>query len=145
MDEKDLKIIKHDLYWELIRGRRSGKGNRWLNFLWPTEEESRESFAPQFAYLNYIGPGDVAGNHYHTTKGEFFCPIGGFELYLADPKSGKHRKVAMSLGNKDFYTMYYVPAGVAHAVLNPGKDFAPLVVLSSETLSLVESIEYKII
>ncbi len=145
MSEQDLKIIKHDLYWELIRGRRSNKGNRWLNFLWPTDEEGKESFVPKFAYLNYIGSGDVAGNHYHITKGEFFCPMGNIELYLEDPKTSNKEKIEMSLGNKDFYIMYYVPVGIAHAVRNPGNDFVPLVVLSGELSLSEKTIEYKIV
>ncbi|MBU1146637.1 hypothetical protein KKD80_03780 [Patescibacteria group bacterium] len=145
MNEQDLKIIKYDLYWELIRGRRSNKGNRWFNFLWPTDEEIDESFTPKFAYLNYLGPGDVAGNHYHITKGEFFCPMGPMELYLEDPKTGRKEKIEMSLGDKEKYTMYYVPTGIAHAVRNPGNDFSPLVVLSGESLSSEKTIEYKII
>jgi dTDP-4-dehydrorhamnose 3,5-epimerase-like enzyme len=132
-NEQYAKLVKHRLYWELIRGRRTSKGNRWLNALWPTPEEARKTFFPKFAYLNYIGPGDEAGHHFHKQKQEFFCPIGDLIVMLYDRPLKKTVKIKISNTNKKEYTMYYIPPGVPHAILNRTKDWQAIIVLTNES------------
>lgn len=131
-NEQFVKLRRHRLYWELIRGRRTSVGNRWLNAIWPTPEEARQTFTPRFAYLNHIGPGDTAGNHFHAKKREFFCPLGDLVLVLYDRSRKKAIRVRMSNRTKRQYTMYYIPPHVPHAVENKTKQFQPLVVLTNE-------------
>lgn len=130
--EQYSRLVKHRLYWELIRGRRTSIGNRWLNALWPTPDESRQTFLPRYAYLNYIGPGDEAGHHVHRKKQEFFCPMGDLLILLFDVKNKKTIKVRASNSKKKEYTMYYIPPNVPHAVLNVTKKWQALIVLANE-------------
>jgi uncharacterized RmlC-like cupin family protein len=131
--EQYTRLVKHKLYWELIRGRRTSIGNRWLNAIWPTPAEAKRTFFPHFAYLNYIGPGDEAGHHVHNHKQEFFCPIGDLVLLFFDEKSKKTIKLRISNRKKNEYTMYYIPPKVPHAVLNMTKKWQALVVLTNES------------
>ncbi|MFA4930481.1 MAG: cupin domain-containing protein [Patescibacteria group bacterium] len=127
------KLIRRQLYWELVRGRRTSKGKRWLNPLWPTPAESRLTFFPRFAYLNYIGPGDEAGHHFHKRKKEFFCPIGDLIMLLFDKKTKKTLRIRIGNRKKKEYTMYYIPPNVPHAVLNDTKKWQALLVLTNES------------
>lgn len=117
------RLVKHKLYWELIRGRRTSKGNRWLNSLWPTPAEMKKTFLPRFAYLNYIGPGDEAGHHLHSQKREFFCPMGDLILLIYDKKNSKTIKLRISNRKKKEYVIYYLPPNIPHAVLNVTKQW----------------------
>ena len=125
------KVIRHSLYTEIVKGRRSSKGNRWLSFMWPNTKEEKTFFKPTSAYLNHIGPGDIAGNHFHESKREFFCPLGDLTLFLYDTKAKRTTTVRMSVGSKNKYSMYYIPPGVPHAVKNETKKFQSLVVLTN--------------
>ncbi len=129
--EEFSKVIRHSLYTEIVKGRRSSKGNRWLSYLWPNSREEKLFFKPTSAYLNHIGPGDIAGNHHHERKREFFCPLGDLVLYLYDTKKKRTTTVKMSLGSKNRYSMYYIPPGIPHAVKNETTKFQPLVVLTN--------------
>jgi len=145
MNEYYSKIIKHELFWEIVKGRRSSKGNRWLSHLWPNTKESKLMFAPKFAYLNYIGPRDVAGNHYHKNKKEIFCPLGNLELFLHDIKLNKTIRVKMSIGTKRQYTLYYIFPMVPHAVVNKTKSFMPLVVLTNKKDLYANTFKHQVI
>ncbi len=138
------KILKHKLYWEIIKGRRTSVGNRWLSHLWPNTKESKLMFVPKFAYLNYIGPGDVAGNHYHKNKKEIFCPLGNLELILVGPKNGKKKIIKMNIGTKNYYKMYYIPPFIPHAVRNTTKRFQSLVVLTNKVDLYSNTIKFSI-
>lgn len=144
IDEKYSNLEKHDLYFKIIKGRRSNRGNRWLSMLWPTDSEAKETFVPTYAYLNYIGPNDVAGNHFHKIKKEIFCPFGELELHLENPKTGKKQLLKISIGNKKFYEMIYIPPEIAHAVRNPTNQFVPLVVLANKPDSNEDSYIHKV-
>ncbi|MDD5715126.1 MAG: cupin domain-containing protein [Patescibacteria group bacterium] len=143
--ENRSRIQRNKLYWRIIKGRRSTKGNRWLSHLWPNTNEQKLTFRPRFAYLNNIGPGDIAGNHFHTSKKELFCPLGNLELLLADPVTNKITVIKITPGNKNSYTMYYIPPRVPHAVRNCTKKFQPLVVLTNTPDVYAKTYNYKVI
>ena len=145
MNEKYSKIIKHKLYWKIIKGRRTNKGNRWLSHLWPNKKESKLLFIPKFAYLNYIGPCDIAGNHYHKNKKEIFCPMGNLDLLLYDTRLNRTVRIKMSIGNKKIYTLYYLFPPVPHAVVNKTNTFVPLVVLTNKKDLYENTFKYQII
>ena len=130
--EEQSKIVRHPLFLEIIKGRRTNKGNRWLSHFWLNEEECKKLFTPTFAYLNYIGPGDEAGHHYHENKKEIFCPLGDLELLLGNTKKKTTEIVKMSVGTKEHYIMYNIPLMVPHAVRNSTDQFQPLVVLTNK-------------
>lgn len=145
MQEYESRIIKHPLYWEIRKGRRTSVGNRWLSPLWPTPPERHMTFTPRYAYLNHIGPGDVAGQHFHHDKQELFCPMGDLWLILSNRRSSKKYRLKMSLGTKWYYTMYYIPPGVAHAVHNRTKKFQPLAVLTNTEDIYGQTHRYKLV
>lgn len=145
MNESYSKIVKHKLYWKIIKGRRSSKGNRWLSHLWPNNKESKLMFVPKFAYLNYIGPGDVAGNHYHKNKKEIFCPLGNLLLVLRDLKNNKNVRIRMSNGTKQCHILYYIPSKIPHAVINKTKYFVPLIVLTNKKDLYANTFKYQVI
>ncbi|MBU0597385.1 WxcM-like domain-containing protein [Patescibacteria group bacterium] len=130
--EEQSKIVKHKLIWEIIKYRRTNKGNRWLSHFWPNQNECKKFFTPTFAYLNYIGPSDQAGGHYHKNKKEYFCPLGDFKLLIGDVKNKKTEVIKMSLGTKKYYSFYYIPPMVPHAVKNCTDKFQALVVLTNK-------------
>lgn len=127
------KIIKYKLYSVIEKTRRTNVGKRWLSSLWPNPAEAKQTFTPTNAYLNYIGPGDIAGNHFHTKKREFFCPMGKFMLYLLDKKTKKISAIKLDAGTKEKYSMYYIPPFVPHAIKNIGNSFSALVVLTDKS------------
>lgn len=145
MDENYSKIVKHKLFWEIIKGRRSSIGNRWHSHLWVSKKETKTLFLPGFVYLNYIGPGDVAGNHYHKNLKEIFCPLGNLDLFLRDTKLNKTIHIKMSVGTKSKYIMYYITPMTPHAVVNNTKKFMPLVILTNKKDDHSDTYKYKVI
>lgn len=119
------------------------RGNRVLTELWPTRPEQRRTCTPRHAYLNEISPGDTAGNHYHLEKAELFCPLGRLDLYLEDVKTGKRAKVKMDNPSR-VYTLYYIPRGVSHAIHNPGKRPATLIILAEKKGSMKDHRRYHV-
>ena len=71
-------------------------------------------------YVTSAKPGESKGNHYHNNMGEWFTVVQGEgEINIRDPKSGE--KVSVPLGVSVPQTVY-VPAGLAHSILNKGED-----------------------
>ncbi len=70
-------------------------------------------------YVTSARPGESKGHHLHRTMGEWFAVVEGTgELWLADPDSGERRRIALRASRPQ---TVYVPPGVAHALVNPGK------------------------
>jgi len=70
-------------------------------------------------YVTAAHPGEAKGNHYHNRMGEWFAVVqGDAALMLADPVSGKRHRIDL-LASKP--VVAYVPAGIAHAVVNQGE------------------------
>jgi glycosyltransferase involved in cell wall biosynthesis/dTDP-4-dehydrorhamnose 3,5-epimerase-like enzyme len=71
-------------------------------------------------YVTSAKQGESKGNHYHMNMGEWFTVVQGEgQLDIQDPESGE--TMSLPLGVSDPRTVY-VPAGIAHAVTNKGKD-----------------------
>ncbi len=81
-------------------------------------------------YVNTMGPGVVAGNHWHREKRELFaCVRGVISVHFAHPETGdraEHTLVASDKGQG-----IVVPSGIAHAVKNCGETFADLLVFAT--------------
>jgi len=70
-------------------------------------------------YVTAARPGEVKGGHYHLDMGEWFAVIqGNGELRLADPRTGETATLPLRAVRP---RTVYVPAGIAHAVVNTGK------------------------
>lgn len=144
MDQFSSRIVKHPLCWEIIRGRRSSLGNRYLTHLWPTKAEAQDMFVPRFAYSVVIGGGDTAGHHYHSEKEEIFCPMGELELLLENPDTKEGAVIRMNAGTKEEYHMFYIPTGIAHAVRNATQQTQTLLVLVNHDDIYTNTVKYQI-
>lgn len=69
-------------------------------------------------YVTAALPGQSKGHHFHRLMGEWFAVVQGrAQLYTVDPRTGEKR--VRELSAQDPCTVY-VPAGLAHALHNPG-------------------------
>ncbi len=67
-------------------------------------------------YVTSAKPGESKGNHYHLNMGEWFSVIQGKgEIKVCDPKFRKQQSIQLDASNPK---TIYVPAGVAHVILN---------------------------
>ncbi len=74
-------------------------------------------------YVTAALPGEAKGNHFHRRMGEWFAVVqGDGSIEVCDPESGERRSIP--LGTSRPRTVF-IPAGVAHAVVNSGSE--PLV------------------
>jgi dTDP-4-dehydrorhamnose 3,5-epimerase-like enzyme len=72
-------------------------------------------------YVTAARPGEAKGNHYHRRMGEWFAVVQGTgDLVLVHPSSGERRTIPFASGG--LHQTIYVPAGIAHAVVNTGAD-----------------------
>jgi dTDP-4-dehydrorhamnose 3,5-epimerase-like enzyme len=70
-------------------------------------------------YVTAAKPGEAKGNHYHTRMGEWFAVVqGNGALLLCDPATGGRHRIEL-LASQPIAA--YVPAGIAHAVVNEGE------------------------
>jgi dTDP-4-dehydrorhamnose 3,5-epimerase-like enzyme len=71
-------------------------------------------------YVSSAKPGQAKGNHYHQRMGEWFSVVEGTgSLEICDPATGS--RISVALGTTEPCTVY-VPAGMAHAVVNRGQN-----------------------
>jgi len=74
-------------------------------------------------YVTAALPGEAKGNHFHLRMGEWFAVVQGEgAIEVCDPDSGERQSIP--LGSSRPRTVF-IPAGVAHAVVNCGTE--PLV------------------
>jgi glycosyltransferase involved in cell wall biosynthesis len=71
-------------------------------------------------YVTSALPGEAKGNHYHQRMGEWFAVVKGHgSLEVCDPASGARISVPLTAVEPG---TVYVPAGMAHAVVNRGEE-----------------------
>ncbi|HEU0055097.1 MAG TPA: glycosyltransferase, partial [Longimicrobium sp.] len=69
-------------------------------------------------YVTCAHPGEAKGNHLHRRMGEWFAVVQGEgSVEVCDPSTGSRMAVSVSAG---LPRTVYVPAGLAHAVVNRG-------------------------
>jgi dTDP-4-dehydrorhamnose 3,5-epimerase-like enzyme len=74
-------------------------------------------------YVTCAHPGEAKGNHFHRKMGEWFAVVQGeASVELVDPETGRSRSVPLGVSRP---RTVYVPAGLAHAVVNNSN--APIV------------------
>ncbi len=72
---------------------------------------------PGEVYLVSAVPGSSRGHHLHRRMGEWFCALAGTGVLRAlDPATGEVQEVPLE------GVRVYVPAGIAHALVNTGED-----------------------
>lgn len=82
-------------------------------------------------HITTAHPNRVKGNHYHTTKNEWFCVIKGTGLLvLEDQRTGERDEIVMGDGN---LVTVRIPPGVAHGIRNVGNDMMFLLVYNEES------------
>jgi dTDP-4-dehydrorhamnose 3,5-epimerase-like enzyme len=70
-------------------------------------------------YVTSARPGETKGNHFHCRMGEWFAVVQGEgSVEVADPSTGSRLAIRVS---STFPRSVYVPAGLAHAVVNRGE------------------------
>ncbi len=83
-----------------------------------TASQAGNGFPRGEIYVTAAHPGEIKGNHFHRRMGEWFSVVqGDGSLELCDPESGTRRRIELSATRP---RVVYVPAGVAHAVVNRG-------------------------
>lgn len=89
-------------------------------------------------------PGERAGDHYHNQRNELFVGIGaGMQLLVEDQgtKQGKIYAMNPVEGNGQL-TVFYIPAGLAHAVRNIGPGTGFLIEFADHPQ---EKVDYKLV
>ena len=70
-------------------------------------------------YVTAASPSTAKGNHFHRKMGEFFAIVqGDASVELCDPSTGEQRSIHLCSTKP---ATVYVPAGLAHAVVNRGE------------------------
>lgn len=88
-------------------------------------------------------PGERAGDHYHNQRNELFVGIGaGMQLLVEDQgtKQGKIYAMNPVEGNGQL-TVFYIPAGLPHAVRNMGPGIGFLIEFADHPQ---EKVDYKL-
>ena len=74
---------------------------------------------PGEVYVTAAHPGEAKGNHYHNRMGEWFAVVqGNGALLLCEPATGRRHRIELLASRP---VAAYVPAGIAHAVVNEGE------------------------
>jgi polyisoprenyl-phosphate glycosyltransferase len=83
------------------------------------DSQARSGRSRGEVYVTSARPGESKGHHLHRTMGEWFAVVEGRgELWLADPAGGLPLRIEVRASRP---SSVYVPAGVAHALVNRGK------------------------
>lgn len=79
-------------------------------------------------YLTLAYPGQVRGNHYHLRTNEWFTVVqGNAQVIILDPRTGNRQEWFLQAANP---TSLYVPAGIAHAFINPKHSLEDLLLVA---------------
>lgn len=94
-------------------------------------------------YLLYSAPGSVRGNHYHKKTVEYFTVVQGTaQAVLMDMATGQ--RMTMEITAQDDKVLK-VPAGVAHAFVNPKDQELILLAISSAQYDSLNTDTYKMV
>jgi oxalate decarboxylase/phosphoglucose isomerase-like protein (cupin superfamily) len=90
-------------------------------------------------YVVLARPGEERGHHFHRTMGEWFVAVSGSGiLRAADPLTGATESVVMDR------VRIYVPAGIAHALVNTGTTDLIVVALADRAHDPDDVVRYLI-
>jgi dTDP-4-dehydrorhamnose 3,5-epimerase len=109
--------------WRPLKKYHDGRG--WLCELFRHDDLPAE-FHPVMAYISATEPGVARGPHEHVDQADCFCFLGpsNFKVYLWDnrPTSATYRRRETEVVGVDRPMLLVIPAGVAHAYRNVGKE-----------------------
>ncbi len=112
---------------------------------WLTElvsgHHADDPFKGIHTYLVCIRPGQTRACHYHEKKEEWLAVTHGrVRLDLEDIET-KEKETLLLDAESDDYHITYIPPRVAHAITNPGRDDASLVVFAKDR-ALEDTLHY---
>jgi dTDP-4-dehydrorhamnose 3,5-epimerase len=109
--------------WKPLKKYHDPRG--WLCELF-RHDEVPEEYRPVMGYISATEPGVARGPHEHVDQADYFCFLGpsNFKVYLWDnrPKSKTYRTKYSDVVGADKPMLLIIPAGVAHAYKNVGKE-----------------------
>ena len=109
--------------WKPLKKYHDPRG--WLCELF-RHDEVPEEYRPVMGYISATEPGVARGPHEHVDQADYFCFLGpsNFKVYLWDnrPKSKTYRTKQADVDGADKPMLLIIPAGVAHAYKNVGKE-----------------------
>jgi dTDP-4-dehydrorhamnose 3,5-epimerase len=109
--------------WKPLKKYHDPRG--WLCELF-RHDDVPEEYHPVMGYISATEPGVARGPHEHVDQADYFCFLGpsNFKVYLWDnrPKSKTYRTKQTDVVGIDKPMLLIIPAGVAHAYKNVGKE-----------------------
>ena len=85
-----------------------------------TSTQTGGKFPAGEVYVTAAHKGESKGNHYHKRMGEWFAIVQGEgALMLCEPETGIRHRIKLLASDP---VAAYVPAGIAHAIVNEGDD-----------------------
>src|SRR5262245_17652500 len=109
--------------WKPLKRFHDPRG--WLCELFRHDDLPAE-YHPVMAYISATEVGVARGPHEHADQADCFCFLGpsNFKVYLWDnrPKSKTYRTKQTDIVGADKPMLLIIPAGVAHAYKNVGKE-----------------------
>jgi dTDP-4-dehydrorhamnose 3,5-epimerase len=109
--------------WKPLKKYHDPRG--WLCELF-RHDDVPEEYHPVMGYISATEPGVARGPHEHVDQADYFCFLGpsNFKVYLWDnrPKSKTYGFKHTDVVGADKPMLLIIPAGVAHAYKNVGKE-----------------------
>ena len=98
--------------------RRRDERGFLVDFLKLEELKGKDKIFGQIYFITFEKSGVIRGNHYHTTKKEWFVVGQGKIMVVLEDIKTKERKSLILDGNDDKYVRLFVGKNVAHALVN---------------------------
>ncbi len=104
---------------QVVAQQRHADSRGWLHKVLATSQAERDLGSGE-VYVTSAKAGEVKGGHLHRRMGEWFSVVqGNGELRLADPATGEQAAVELRAVRP---RTVYVPPGIAHALVNSGRQ-----------------------
>lgn len=89
-----------------------------LNFLSGNDMDRKSKLLGQIYFVTFEKPGAVRGNHYHSSKREWFAVLEGkIKIIFEDVKTKKREEFILE-GKGDSYQLVSIGKNIAHAFKN---------------------------
>jgi dTDP-4-dehydrorhamnose 3,5-epimerase-like enzyme len=98
--------------------RRRDERGFLVDFLKADELEGEDRNFGQIYFITFEKAGVVRGNHYHTSKKEWFVVGQGKILVILEDIKTKERETFILDGDSDRYVRLFIGENIAHALVN---------------------------